>query len=259
MATAGTCVLSKKFGSTYLKSNIKSQKIYAKSSQIGGTDYDIEDILTVLANVIDFESNNIRWTRIEPTISVPYRQDTKIFDATALSKVKQSAITGLWMSVDSRQYDTVSHIVAFYTCGGNDYYYENNRGPILYPWRDLLEASKKPGVRIGFIDTKYLPCVKQRTQFYPIAYRITQDETDGRLIHIEEAVYCSDRIYRKISESGSIDIKLPIWEVTNVIAFIKEDSLFRAATEPAPEIFPRYIEKGGSRMRNRSKRRTRKH
>ncbi len=48
--------------------------------------------------------------------------------------------------------NTLGHAITFFTCGGNDYYFDNNRGIILFPWRKFLtryaEESEKQKTRL---------------------------------------------------------------------------------------------------------------
>jgi hypothetical protein len=43
---------------------------------------------------------------------------------------------------------TTSHATCFYTCGGRDFFYEDNNGPFLFPWRDILF---KPNISTDYI------------------------------------------------------------------------------------------------------------
>ncbi len=53
----------------------------------------------------------------------------------------------------------VGHSAAFYTCGGLDYFYEDNNGPISFPWKKfmtflsiLFESGDEPVVYLGFYE-----------------------------------------------------------------------------------------------------------
>ena len=41
------------------------------------------------------------------------------------------------------QFGTKNHALCFYTCGGNDFFYEDNYGPFLFPWREILFSNKE--------------------------------------------------------------------------------------------------------------------
>jgi hypothetical protein len=65
---------------------------------------------------------------------------------------------------------TSDHALCLYTCGGHDFFYEDNDGPFLFPWRDILFKSNISGTSISnilfsmlIIDSRY-----NISDYYPI-------------------------------------------------------------------------------------------
>lgn len=61
------------------------------------------------------------------------------------------------------------HTTCLYTCGGRDFFYEDNYGPFLFPWRDIFF---KPNISTDYISGVLFAKLKinnvHTTEFYPI-------------------------------------------------------------------------------------------
>lgn len=184
-----------------------------------------------------------------------------------------------WFAVRKRE-KSAGHTVAFYTCGGNQYIYENERGPMPFAWRTLLtwiaENPSEKEMRLGFIDSAAIPmeCVDVAYYFYPIAYKhIIHPETGAT--HLRYAILCMNGAIR----TGTMQVSMVeyLYEVIGLIKYISD--IPTGYVEPPLAYTPRYYprkqtkkvtvtatrptnatgQRGSSRRHHRSKHRTRKH
>jgi hypothetical protein len=68
------------------------------------------------------------------------------------------------------QFSTKNHALCFYTCGGNDFFYEDNYGPFLFPWREILFSNKET-LEIGITSIIFTTLNENRSQittYYPV-------------------------------------------------------------------------------------------
>jgi len=68
------------------------------------------------------------------------------------------------------QFGTKNHALCFYTCGGNDFFYEDNYGPFLFPWREILFSNKET-LEIGITSIIFTTLNENRSQittYYPV-------------------------------------------------------------------------------------------
>jgi hypothetical protein len=68
------------------------------------------------------------------------------------------------------QFNTKNHALCFYTCGGNDFFYEDNYGPFLFPWREILFSNKET-LEIGITSIIFTTLNENRSQittYYPV-------------------------------------------------------------------------------------------
>jgi hypothetical protein len=101
-----------------------------------------------------------------------------------------------------------NHETSFYTCGGNDFFYEDNYGPFLFPWRDVFF---KDGLQFGDITsilftrlkinsdtlTIYYPVIRTKdnnyfTYYNTILYNFPQNIFDSKPSSGEPTVYLFD-------------------------------------------------------------------
>ena len=67
-------------------------------------------------------------------------------------------------------FSTENHGLCFYTCGGNDFFYEDNFGPFLFPWREILFSNKET-LEIGITSILFTTLSENHsiiTVYYPV-------------------------------------------------------------------------------------------
>ena len=104
----------------------------------------------------------------------------KMLIATFFPKGKYDIINKGFISYDEAltiksyiyaiQFGTKNHALCFYTCGGNDFFYEDNYGPFLFPWREILFSNKET-LEIGITSIIFTTLNENRSQittYYPV-------------------------------------------------------------------------------------------
>lgn len=245
----------------------------------GGSSKDIIQILHMMIRLYKLD-------RLKYRLAISVREPTLLPDGRALvDPVHYSGPAptdvAFWFAIQ-QQGATGGHVVAFYACGGNQYIYENVRGPMPYPWRSLLdwiEAHPEEEMRLGFMRSDIIPidCVDVIYDTFPIAYKyIKHPETGAK--HMRFAIICMDG--RVITGTISQDAEKYLYEIIDMVKFISDipavpvegslpytqryyprKTLKATATATAPQTTQRPNATGqqGSGRRHRSKRRTRKH
>jgi len=256
MAVSGKCIRNVNAE----KERIVTQANYAARGVFGGNAKDIMEISQVLIAL--YEMEELPWKyearMISPLMPSKYLQ-TWQFSAPTPHTV------AYWIGAEPDPSD-MAHAIAFYTCGGNEYIYENNLGPLPFPWTQLfrwVNEHKEEELLIGFIDTSHLPmdCVDLIYEWYPIVYKIINDGAT-----LKYGTFCLDGTLRM----GEIPYNpAKLYKITDMVRFTSAVDVKYLEPPPAKtsQHYPRIIKRavGGTRQRKRekqrkqSKRRTRKH
>lgn len=84
--------------------------------------------------------------------------------------------------------DKTGHGMCFYTCGGQDFYYEDNYGPFLFPWRKIMSSPDFNEIAMGSVREKIngsevysnlYPIVKKNDNTYYTYYNNIQYPVDN--------------------------------------------------------------------------------
>jgi len=84
--------------------------------------------------------------------------------------------------------DKTGHGMCFYTCGGQDFYYEDNYGPFLFPWRKIMSSPDFNEIAMGSVRGKIngsevysnlYPIVKKNDNTYYTYYNNIQYPVDN--------------------------------------------------------------------------------
>ena len=84
--------------------------------------------------------------------------------------------------------DKTGHGMCFYTCGGQDFYYEDNYGPFLFPWRKIMSSPDFNEIAMGSVrgkingsevDSDLYPIVKKNDNTYYTYYNNIQYPVDN--------------------------------------------------------------------------------
>ena len=101
-----------------------------------------------------------------------------------------------------------NHMTCFYTCGGNDFFYEDNFGPFLFPWKDVffkVGLQHSDIISVFFMELKinsytlttYYPVIRTKennyfTYYNTILYNFPQNMFDSKPSSGEPTVYSFD-------------------------------------------------------------------
>lgn len=254
MSAMGSTILSPTRRNLTSKTLIKGRENYVRHvKQFSGTKEDVHHALYVIHKVYGLlepgGASGIRWHNI-----VPIRGETRL--APTQFVLPRPYTKAYWIVTENETGD--GHAMAFYSCGGNDYVFDNNNGPLLFPWRRLFQwinDNPEQEPRIGFIHSAYLTCIKVNYAWFPIVYMNRTDPTTGaRTVRI--GVLCQDGPPQVIELPYRQNM---VWFISDMIVFESTYSTLAVEKPPLVALFPRLKQKGSGRNRNRSKRRTRKH
>ncbi len=250
MSAMGSRILEPLRRNYTAKNSIKSVENYEKKVILySGTSEDLSSIMYVLSNVYDLfiRGRGISYNNIQPT------------DGRALLSPKQLVSFGplakaFWLLIHSSVGE--GHAVSFYTCGGNDYVFDNNYGPITFPWRSLfnyMKTNPEQHLRMGFINTSYLECIRIDYDTFPVLYTPVVDPKTGvRKLRI--GVLCQGGAPQIITIDYEPGI---LWWVSEMMVFDSDIPNEYREAPPSTALFPRLKLKGAGR--HQSKRRTRKY
>jgi hypothetical protein len=172
---------------------------------------------------------------VDDTYSIKREPHGRIKEENSVDPITYINIThhirALWIDAIRQNY---AHAIAFYECNHNQYVYEDNYGPILFPWRSLLNAmaerqKMKEEWRLGFIDSAIVPdiCIDYRYLWLPIMYAYIPQPDGTFNVHI--ATVCS---------SGAIMGKTITTDIENKIYKLQNIVLFRTFVKPQPAEMP---------------------
>jgi hypothetical protein len=188
--------------------------------------------------------------------TIQVTEDQTMLSSAQLTKYSKYA-KAFWIRITSSKGN--SHAIAFYTCGGTDYVFDNEYGPIPFPWHTLfagIKADPSKELKIGFVNTSHLDCVKTEYNTFPVLYIIDPGSSDAPSV-LRMAVMCEDGPSKLVKIKYYPDI---LWVVTEMMVFDSDIQPAQAQPPVSKALFPRLKQKGtGRRRRHQSKRRTRKH
>jgi hypothetical protein len=256
MSTMGSRILEPLRRNYTAKNSITSVENYEKKVILySGTSEDVGAIMHVLTDVYALfrYGRGISYNTIQPIEGHAMLNTAQLLSYGKYAKA-------FWIKITSNTGD--SHAIAFYTCGGNDYVFDNEYGPITFPWHRLFEgikANPSKGLKIGFVNTSYVDCVSIDYNTFPVLYDIVPGPAHGAPSTLRMAVICQDGSLKLVKMEYAPGI---IWTVTEMIVFDSDIPTAHREAPPSAIMFPRLKQKGASRRRgthNRSKRRTREH
>jgi hypothetical protein len=64
--------------------------------------------------------------------------DTDLPSSPSTARYGYREENGISLSVITSAESSIGHALCFYTCGGNDYFYEDTFGPFMFPWRQFM-------------------------------------------------------------------------------------------------------------------------
>lgn len=246
MAASGACILDVNSE----KNAIRTQENYVARGNFGGTKKDILQILQVLIALYDMPglSYQLSTQILSPPLGTRYLLSEQITPPTPND-------IAYWIVTETTP-EADQHAVAFYSCGGNQYIYDNNYGPLPFPWKQLfvwVHENRKYGLKIGFMDASHLPmpCMELIYEWYPVVYAISPD---GQTL-MYSTICLNNTIYKSTIPYNPSELN----KIVEMVKFRSEFPARYMETPPpkASHIYPRISKRtvgGRRRTRNRSKR-----
>ncbi len=167
------------------KNRLKSQQGFAtlspeeyrtSESYAGGTAADIIIILNVINHVYFENEILLEYVAVN---EIPSIQQLK---QTIGETMDRSRPTGLLIAVNMFNTEgerTAGHQLALYTCGGKNFFYDNNAGVFPFAWREFISTYvTTPAVQLRFISFSYSKGKSfYQTAFYPVITSIKEGKS----------------------------------------------------------------------------------
>jgi ankyrin repeat protein len=61
-------------------------------------------------------------------------------ESTSINFTVEKSANCYWLQLTGDIYDTCGHATGFFQCGGNEYYYDDNEGVVLFPFKSFLKT-----------------------------------------------------------------------------------------------------------------------
>jgi hypothetical protein len=122
----------------YKLENIRSSKILQNTYKPGGGQEDRDNVYIIFQQFFDLPISQTYYTYKFTNIEGTIQSVGGFFDGKKNTFTVEDSCLGFYaayFSIDERQ---TGHAVAFYTCGGRDFYFNDNVGTIQFPWRKFL-------------------------------------------------------------------------------------------------------------------------
>ena len=154
-----------------------------------------------------------------PSIPLTPIQFKELFN----DEIKLQIIRAVLINVDIGK---DGHAMCFYTCGGQDFFYEDNYGPFLFPWRKIMSSPDFNEIAMGSVHgningsaiySGLYPIVKKNDNTYYSYYNNIQYPLDNKEYKVEklEKQLMKEAIKTFVTEqaSGTKQETLPILDV----------------------------------------------